>query len=86
MLTCKRATELASQAMERELTLGEKIALRLHKLVCRPCDNFDRQVQFLHEMARTAGADDCEGKAESIRMSDVCKRRIKDAMEKTGTA
>lgn len=37
MLSCKEATHVMSAAQERELGLRERIALRLHLLMCKGC-------------------------------------------------
>ena len=34
MLSCKEATRLVSQGLDRELALGERIALRVHLAIC----------------------------------------------------
>ena len=47
MLTCKEATRLVSQGLDRRLGLAERLALRLHLLICDGCSNFSRQVAFL---------------------------------------
>lgn len=47
MLSCKEATRLASQAMERRLTRGERFQFRLHLLICAGCRRAERQFLFL---------------------------------------
>ena len=42
MLTCKDASELLSQAQDRTLGLRERLALRLHLLICDGCTNFSQ--------------------------------------------
>jgi hypothetical protein len=55
MLTCKEATQLVSQGLDRRLAFHERLALRLHLLVCNGCSNFRKQVTFLRKaMARLA--------------------------------
>ena len=46
-LTCKDASRLLSEAQERRLGLRERIALRLHLMVCTGCDNFRKQLDFI---------------------------------------
>ena len=46
-LSCKEASRLLSQAMDRELPLWDRARLRLHLMLCDACNNFDRQVRFL---------------------------------------
>lgn len=56
MLTCKEATQLVSQGLDRRLGPLERISLRLHLLICSGCTNFSRQVRFIRRaMRRLAG-------------------------------
>ena len=53
MLTCKEVSRLVSQGLDRRLGFGERIALRVHLMICTGCTNFGRQVAFLRKaMAR----------------------------------
>jgi hypothetical protein len=47
MLTCKEASKLVSQSLDRPLTWLEKIQLKLHLLICNPCTQFKRQLNML---------------------------------------
>jgi hypothetical protein len=51
-LTCKEATRLVSQGLDRHLGLLERVKLRLHLLICDGCSNFSRQVKFLRDAVR----------------------------------
>ena len=46
-LSCKEASTLLSQAMDRELPLWVRLKLRLHLLICDACTNFSRQLQLV---------------------------------------
>jgi len=60
-LSCKEASRLISQGMERRLSLGERIALRLHVRICDACTRFTSQMKFLRRALRAyPGADDEE--------------------------
>ena len=52
MLSCKEATRLVSQGLDRELALGERIALRVHLAICAGCRNVGRQLAFLRRAIR----------------------------------
>jgi predicted anti-sigma-YlaC factor YlaD len=55
LLSCKEATSLVSQGLDRRLGLSEQVALRVHLLICDGCTNFSKQVAFLRKaMARLA--------------------------------
>jgi hypothetical protein len=47
MLSCKDASMLMSQALDRRLSLQERISLRLHLAICEGCRRFERQMVFL---------------------------------------
>lgn len=49
MLSCKQATRLMSQSMERPLNFGERLALRLHLMICVGCRRAERQFRFLRD-------------------------------------
>jgi predicted anti-sigma-YlaC factor YlaD len=52
MLNCKQASELLSQALDRDITLREKILLKLHLLICHGCSNFSKQMTVMREACR----------------------------------
>ena len=58
MLSCRESTELMSQARERPLTRRERVALRLHWVICAACRRFNRQMDVLREAARRFAARD----------------------------
>jgi len=46
-ISCKEASRLLSQAMDRPLGLWQRARLRLHLSLCDACSNFKRQLQAL---------------------------------------
>jgi hypothetical protein len=51
-LTCKEASRLQSQALDRPLTFGERLSLRLHTAVCDACTRVEKQLAFLRRAMR----------------------------------
>jgi len=49
LLSCKETTRLISQGLDRELALGERVALRLHYAYCVGCRRAGRQMEFLRK-------------------------------------
>lgn len=47
MMKCRQATELMSQAQDRDLRLHERIALRVHLFICRGCNNYNNHLAFI---------------------------------------
>ncbi|MGE0809157.1 MAG: zf-HC2 domain-containing protein [Immundisolibacter sp.] len=58
MLNCRESTALMSEARERDLTLAERLGLRLHWAMCSACRRFDRQLDVLRAAARRYAARD----------------------------
>lgn len=51
MLNCKQATELMSMRMDKELSMPQRIGLRLHLMMCKGCRNFSGQMDFLRQVS-----------------------------------
>ena len=49
MMSCKEATQLLSQGLDRQLTLWERCGLRFHLLICRGCEATARHFAFLRK-------------------------------------
>lgn len=52
LATCKEATRLLSEGMDRHLTLGERTRLRLHLMICKACTNTNVQLDFMRKAMR----------------------------------
>lgn len=49
--SCREATRLQSEAMDRPLSLRKRIGLRIHLGLCRWCRRYGRQIGFLRSVA-----------------------------------
>lgn len=47
MLSCKETTYRLSEAQDRDLSLSEKLQLKMHLAMCGGCRNFSKQMNFL---------------------------------------
>ena len=52
LLTCREASRLVSQGLDRKLGFGERVALRVHLAICDGCSNFKSQVAFLRRAVK----------------------------------
>lgn len=79
ILSCKEASQLASQALDRPISVRERLALGFHLLICRFCRRFTRQLAQLsaavHGLTRQMELDD------SVRLSGEAGHRIAVALE-----
>jgi hypothetical protein len=52
MITCKEASRLMSEGLDRELGVGDRARLRVHLAICAACTRVRRQFDFLRRAAR----------------------------------
>ena len=56
MLNCKEASRLLSQRQDRELTVSERLSLRVHLALCEACTRVSEQFDFIRKaVTRYAG-------------------------------
>ncbi|WP_260292605.1 zf-HC2 domain-containing protein [Sedimenticola hydrogenitrophicus] len=60
MLNCKQTTKLLSEKQDRPLSYRERLALRLHLIMCSGCTNYDRQMEFIRKACRRIGGGDAK--------------------------
>ncbi|MBP7581231.1 MAG: zf-HC2 domain-containing protein [Vogesella sp.] len=53
-MSCKQASRLISDGMDRPLSRGEQVRLSFHLLLCRNCRHFRQQMQQLRSGIRRA--------------------------------
>jgi hypothetical protein len=58
LLTCKEATRLASEGLDRHLGVAERIFLHLHLAVCDGCSRVAKQFAFMRKAIRQLGSKD----------------------------
>jgi hypothetical protein len=58
MISCKRATELISKAMEEELSIKEKVSLNLHLFICECCELFKKHISLVRAAISISKASD----------------------------
>jgi len=79
MLTCKQASELVSQSLDRTLTRSERWSLRFHLLICVACARFNRQLHTIQTVIDKWLSD--TGQNEHLQMPLQAKARMSQALE-----
>ena len=51
-LTCKEASRLVSQGLDRQLGWYDRLRLHLHLKICDACTNFSRNLRLLRAAIR----------------------------------
>lgn len=57
MMSCKKATHLLSQRMDRKLTPRETLSLNFHLMMCHGCTNFRNNLTFLRKACERVVSD-----------------------------
>jgi hypothetical protein len=83
MLSCERTTELISASLDAKLAIYERLALKMHLLMCKLCSRCWRQMLLLsttmHEWSkRSEEIDFMPGRSLS---KDACERIKKSLRE-----
>jgi hypothetical protein len=76
MLSCRHATRLISDGLDRPLFLAQRLRVRLHLLLCPPCHRFHRATRWLHDVLPSLPAE--------ARLPDEARDRIRQALERAG--
>jgi predicted anti-sigma-YlaC factor YlaD len=50
--TCKEVHRLVSEGMDRDLSLVERVRVRLHLFICEACTNFTGQMNLIRNAMR----------------------------------
>jgi hypothetical protein len=79
MLTCKDASHLISQRLERPLPFRQRWGLRMHLWLCASCRQFERQMDLMRLALRKLG-ERAKADAASMELPPEARERIRKAL------
>lgn len=83
--TCKDITRLLSDSMDRNLSLRQRIDIKLHLIMCVWCERYKRQLLFLRDALRHSLAYIEEtGVSPTPSLPPEARERIKRALSGKG--
>ena len=77
--SCKEATRLQSAALDRKLTLLQRLGLRFHLVLCKWCRRYGKQIAFLRSATQRYAQDDQLSPPQVL--SPEARERIKQRLE-----
>jgi hypothetical protein len=77
--SCKEATRLQSESMDRKLSVWERMGLSLHLLLCKWCRRYRQQLGFLRSAAHQCDEHQASQRPECL--STEARERIKQKMK-----
>jgi hypothetical protein len=75
--TCQQTVEKISESMDRELTLRERINLKLHIWICAWCQWYLEHLEIIRETARAKGTESPDLESVSSTLSAEARERIR---------
>jgi hypothetical protein len=79
MLSCKEASQIISQSLDRPLTMRERLAVKLHLLICKYCKQFSQQLQTIRNALKIASTK--IENDDTIKMPSETKKRLMQSIE-----
>lgn len=76
MLTCKEVSKLVSESLDRQLPAHQRIAVRLHLMMCSLCRAYEKQTLQLKSILRTYAR-----RSPLEHLSEEASQRIKKAIK-----
>ncbi len=77
MLSCKEVSELVSQSLDRQLSLRERLGVRVHLMMCRMCRRYRRQITFISKATRQL-----LGRRSPTTLPPEARERIEEALKR----
>lgn len=85
MLSCKNVCHIASESLDRRLSVRERLAVKLHLLMCRACHRVVAQMELLRTVARRIrSAENAEPNLEHGTLSTKAHARIQEQLRNAG--
>lgn len=77
---CKEIVKIISASFDRELTVREKVVMKLHVFACRPCTRYFAQSEFLVNATHVLD-DKLKEEAFDGQLSEDARSRIKELLK-----
>ena len=77
--SCKEVNRLQSAALDRKLTLRQRLGLRFHLVLCKWCRRYGKQIIFLRSTTQRYAQDDQRSPPQVL--SPEARERIKQRLE-----
>ena len=92
MMSCKEAARLISEERDHQLSLGQRMGLRMHLVMCTLCRGYKQNIEALGRIVARAGdavlsslpLGDSDDKELALPVS--ARQRIKDKIDEADSA
>ena len=80
MFNCREVSGKVSRSMDAPLSVGERVAVRMHLLMCAICRRYKNQLLMMRRMFRGLSADDPSGEP-LFRLDASAKWRLRQTID-----
>ena len=80
--SCKKVTELISQAQDEKLSLKLRLQIKLHLLLCKGCQHYCQQIKWLRCATQSLIK---RGDNSAEKLSDETRKRIEAKLRSEST-
>jgi hypothetical protein len=80
MLACREVTRLVSESLDRELSLPQRMSIKMHLMMCKLCSRYNKQLAALREAFRLYAMREKDIDIYPASLSSGARRRIKQAL------
>jgi len=77
---CKRVSQLTSDSFERELSLTEKLQLKLHFAMCGLCRNYHQSLKTMEDVFSHIRGHDLK---QDVQLPDDARQHIQSRLEQS---
>jgi hypothetical protein len=82
MINCKDFARLMSERMDRPLSFRDRIVIRLHLLVCPPCQHIQTHFDAMRQACRWMPGNHRDDESDACRLPEEARSKIKAALKK----
>lgn len=76
MLNCRKNSYRVVLSLDQDLSLLDRLAMRLHLSICKPCKRFSKQMAALDLIQQRYCQGEWAGQEQHIRLSKKARQRI----------
>ena len=76
MIRCDEAVRVANLGLDQPLSLGQRLGLAVHRLICGPCRLYRKQLEAMRGIARKLA----EPQASGAALDDAARERLRQSL------
>jgi hypothetical protein len=80
IINCEKYAEISSKDMDRPLSFWERVALKIHRVACPPCNEVRDQMKLIRDACRWAPDED-NSDDNQCAMPESVRQQIKSALK-----